>query len=78
MSLPPHGVARVHPNPATLFLPREGDPAGRSRFDDPRGAFAVRYAAGTLRGCLVEVMARFRPSPVAEQLLAGIEEERHL
>lgn len=33
----------------------------------------MRYMASTLRGCLVETLARFRPSPVAEAVLADVE-----
>ncbi len=37
----------------------------------------MRYSATTLRGCLVELLARFRRNPTAEMVLAavtGIEE----
>ncbi len=66
------GAVRVHPEPAALpRLRREGP--GRNRFDDPLAAFVVRYAANTLHGCLVETLARFRPHPDTEALLAGID-----
>ena len=32
----------------------------------------MRYTAENLRGCLVETMARFRPNPAAEALLAAV------
>jgi len=71
LELPDSGVVRVHPEPAALpRLRREG--AGRSRFDDPDGVFAVRYAASTLHGCLVETLARFRPHPDTEAVLRDI------
>jgi uncharacterized protein with PIN domain len=33
----------------------------------------MRYTAENLRGCLVETMARFRPNPAADALLAAVE-----
>ena len=71
LAFPPNGAVRVHPEPAALpRLRREGP--GRNRFDDPAGIFTVRYAADTLHGCLVETMARFRPHPETESILAAI------
>jgi hypothetical protein len=70
--LPDSGAVRVHPAPEALpQLRHEG--AGRNRFDDPRGGFLMRYTAENLRGCLVETMARFRPNPAADALLAAVE-----
>ena len=69
----PTEFVRVHPVPDVLRRPPfDLDPAAMSRFDDPEGRFAVRYLATTLRGCFVETMARFRPSPRAEALLAEV------
>lgn len=72
LSLPEVGAVRVHPEPAALPRLRHEGP-GRNRFDDPFAAFAVRYAADTLAGCLIETMARFRPDPTTERLLADIQ-----
>lgn len=70
--IPQGGAVRVHPDPS--YLPRvRPTEAGRNRFDDPDRAFAVRYAAETLRGCLVETMARFRPDPLTDLLLGDVE-----
>ena len=74
-SLPPDGVWRVHPSPE--LLPRapkfeEGEIA-QSRFDDPAGQYRVRYAATTLRGCLLEVLsASFRLRRPLEERLAAV------
>lgn len=61
---PAQGVLRVHPDPAAL--PRLGDEPGTNRFDDPRprtiDRYLVRYAATTLRGCLLELLAWLRES----------------
>lgn len=70
--LPDSGAVRVHPAPEVIPQLRHEGP-GRNRFDDPRGAFLMRYTAETLRGCLVETMARFRPNANAEALLAAVE-----
>lgn len=72
LSLPEVGAVRVHPEPAALPRLRHEGP-GRNRFDDPFAAFAVRYAADTLAGCLIETMARFRPDPTTEHVLADIQ-----
>ena len=70
--LPDPGAVRVHPAPEVLPQLRHEGP-GRNRFDDPRGTFLMRYTAANLRGCLVETMARFRPNPAADALLAAVE-----
>ena len=69
---PDAGTLRVHPNPDVLLQPEPERP-GHNRFDDPLGLVAVRYSATRLIGCLLETLARFRPSPTAETVLAGIE-----
>src|SRR6266852_2906768 len=70
---PPANTLRVHYQPDLLRRPPlDLDPAGRSRFDDPEAIYAVRYTATQLHGCLVETMARFRPSPRLEVLLSEI------
>ncbi|MEZ0362646.1 RES family NAD+ phosphorylase [Mycobacterium sp. pUA109] len=69
---PDSGAVRVHPAPEALPQLRHEGP-GRNRFDDPHGRFLMRYTAESLRGCLVETMARFRPSPAADALLAAVE-----
>jgi hypothetical protein len=48
------------------------DGPGPNRYDDPNGLYTVRYLAENLTGALLETMARFRPSPDAEALLASI------
>jgi len=64
---PESGVVRVAADPAALFFPH-GEP-GRNRFDDPRPIssrpFAIRYAASSLRGCLLELLDWLRPNPEA-------------
>lgn len=72
LRFPDSGAIRVHPDPAALPRLRHEGP-GRNRFDDPQGAFTVRYAADTLRGCLIETLSRFRPHPDTEALLAAVE-----
>lgn len=80
--LPEAGAWRVHPDPATL--PRlSGEGPGLNRYDDPYGRYAVRYVAEELSGAMLETMARFRPAPQAEALLAAVEgvpadEDEHL
>lgn len=70
---PSRGV-RVHPYPD--FLPRrprfEDGEVARNRFDDPAGEYVVRYVATTLRGCLLEVMASFRPREPLEARLRAV------
>jgi hypothetical protein len=73
ISPPVAGAYRVHPAPELLPLaPRPGEP-GRNRFDDPEGEFRVRYLASTLRGCCVELLARWQDDQVAENHLAEVE-----
>lgn len=62
----------MHPEPAALPRLRHEGP-GRNRFDDPEGVFVVRYAASSLRGCLVETMSRFRRHPDTEAVLRDID-----
>lgn len=69
---PGAGTLRVHPAPELLLAPDTRVP-GENRFDDPMGLVAVRYTATRLIGCLSETMARFRPSPPAEEMLAAVE-----
>jgi hypothetical protein len=74
---PEAGTLRVSRSPEHLPGPLKSggdDPAiaAGSRFDDPLREFLVRYTATNLRGCLVQTMARFRPSPDAEVVLAAI------
>ena len=73
---PATGVLRVHFDPAVL--PRLGDEPGTNRFDDPRprtiDRFLIRYAATTLRGCLLELLAAFRDSPEANDRIAAIDD----
>lgn len=45
------------------------------RWDDPRGSFRTVYAGRELLGCLLEVLARFRPDPLLEEDLSGIDED---
>lgn len=64
---PADGVSRVHLDPAAL--PQVGDGIGHNRFDDPRprtaDRYVVRYAATTLRGCLLELLDWLRPAQEA-------------
>ncbi|MGK2957727.1 MAG: hypothetical protein ACSLFB_04870 [Acidimicrobiales bacterium] len=69
---PGAGTLRVHPAPEVLPTP-EPDVPGENRFDDPVGRVPVRYSATRLVGCLSETMARFRPNPAAEVMLAVIQ-----
>jgi hypothetical protein len=74
---PARGVLRVHFDPAAL--PQLGDEPGTNRFDDPRprtiDRFLMRYAATTLRGCLLELLAAFRNSPEANDRIAAIDDD---
>lgn len=45
------------------------------RFDDPQGEYRVLYAAATLRACLIELLAHFRPDPVLVDEMAQIVDE---
>lgn len=72
LRFPPAGVLRVAPDPARLpSEPRGGEP-GPNRFDDPEGRFVVRYLADSLRGCLIELLARFRRNDTAEARIAAV------
>lgn len=53
-------VASYDPTLLPLLAGSDQDPPGR--FDDPRREFRVRYVADSLRGCLVESVAQWRPS----------------
>lgn len=72
---PTEGVLRVHFDPAPL--PHLGDEPGVNRFDDPRprtiDRFLIRYAATTLRGCLLELLASFRDNADADERIAAID-----
>lgn len=58
---PPAGpLYRVGRRPDPLALPPPTF-AGRERFDDPRGEFAVLYAAEQRVACFVETLAVYRP-----------------
>jgi hypothetical protein len=73
---PAEGVLRVHYQPEAL--PRLGDGPGHNRFDDPRPRtlerFLIRYAATTLRGCLLELLAGLREDPVVRVLEAAVDD----
>lgn len=45
------------------------------RWDDPAGNFRTVYAGSTLLGCLLEVLACFRPDPVLAAELGDIDED---
>ena len=71
-AIPVSGAWRIHPRPE--MLPRlTHDGPGLNRYDDPYGQYTVRYVAENLTGALLETMARFRPAPEAEALLATVE-----
>ena len=67
---PAAGALRIAADPTKLYYP-SGMP-GRNRFDDPRPntqqPFAVRYAANTIRGCLLELLDWLRPNDQANDL----------
>lgn len=71
---PREGVLRVHFNPEDL--PNLGDEPGGNRFDDPRprtiDRFLIRYAATTLRGCFLELLAAFRDNTAANERVQAI------
>lgn len=77
MPWPTDGVLRVHFDPAAL--PHLGDEPGVNRFDDPRprtiDRFLMRYAATTLRGCLLELLASFRDNTEANDRIAAIDDD---
>lgn len=72
---PTGGALRIHYDPGAL--PQLGDEPGPNRFDDPRprtiDRFLMRYAASSLRGCLLEVLAAFRPNPAAYEREAAVD-----
>lgn len=74
---PPDGVLRVHYDPAAL--PHLGDEPGGNRYDDPRprtlDRFVMRYAATTLRGCLLELLAGFRDNTEANDRIEAINDD---
>ncbi|GGM10005.1 RES family NAD+ phosphorylase [Nakamurella endophytica] len=45
------------------------------RWDDPDGRYRTLYAGVSLLGCLVEVLACFRPDPTMDLQLADIQED---
>lgn len=45
------------------------------RWDDADGSFRTVYAATTLLGCLIEVLAPFRPDPALESALSEVVED---
>lgn len=75
--LPDAGVLRVHHDPAAL--PRYEGTVGPHRFDDPRpnslDRYVMRYAASTLRGCLLELLAWLRPNDQAAEREADVVDE---
>ena len=52
-------------------------PTGRfnGRWDDPDGNYRTLYTGNTLLGCLLEVLAGFRPDPTLADDLDGIIED---
>lgn len=77
---PEAGALRVAPDPTRLPLkPPPGEP-GHNRFDDPHCEYVVRYLATDLRGCMIELLARFRKHDAVEERLASVTgtEERYL
>lgn len=46
-----------------------------NRWDDPDGRFRVAYAASSLRGALLEVLAQFRVDPQLDESLAEIDDD---
>ncbi len=67
VDFPRGGALRIHPTPDQLPRERLRGESGPYRYDDANPdpasdtAFSVRYLASSLRGCLVEVLAQFRP-----------------
>jgi RES domain len=70
---PTTGALRVNPTPDQLPSWRRIAERGPYRFDDPKepGSFRVRYLATTLRGCLLEILAQFRPKNDETDALLG-------
>lgn len=73
VAFPSPGGVRVHPDPVALRQGPFPPDTGPNRFDDPRGIYALRYLADTLRGCLLELLTRFRAHPPAEDVLAHVD-----
>ena len=77
VSWPADGVLRVHFEPGAL--PRLGDDPGTNRFDDPRprtiDRYLVRYAATSLRGCLLELLDAFRDNSEARLRETAIDDD---
>lgn len=77
--LPPAGVVRVHYDPGALL--HLEDAPGTNRFDDPRprsqDRYVMRYAATTLRGCLLELLdwLRTHDGEAAEREAAVIDND---
>lgn len=74
VAFPVVGALRVHPNPASVYRPKaaprgQRQRSGPNRFDDPHHHYPVRYLAEQLTVCLLEVLARLRANPDAEQAL---------
>lgn len=65
---PPEVLYRIARLPDPLAWP-PAELVGAGRFDDPRHAFRVLYAAAQRRAAFVETVARFRPSL---ETLAGL------
>lgn len=65
------------PNPWAWAGWEWAGPDGRfhGRWDDYRGTFRTVYAGTTLLGCLLEVLAGFRPDPILIDELAGIDDD---
>jgi hypothetical protein len=78
-SLDPGRVWRVghRPDPWAWTPWQYAGETGRfsGRWDDPRGSFRTVYAGCELLACLLEVLAPFRPDPLLDEDLAGIDEE---
>ncbi len=71
MTGPARVLLRLHPEPSQVPVPPL-DPPGGHRFDDPKGAFAVRYCGTTLRACLLETMEWARAEPATDALLVHV------
>lgn len=54
-------------------MPSPKEEPGLSRFDDPEKEYGIRYLANSLQGCLIELLARFRLNPDAEERLEAVE-----
>lgn len=76
LPFPGTGAVRVHPTPDQLPPNREIGTKPTHRYDDPTEVqtYRVRYLASTVRGCLLEVLAQFRPDRAsAQQALDEVE-----